>query len=202
MVFLLATALVAVDQLSKAWISRTLPLDGREIPLALGFRLVNTHNNGAAFGIFRNLDLPIGPVTLDGTLLLGLLSLVVSIVLVVYLARNGRRLPALPRVALALVLAGAVGNMIDRFRLRYVVDFVHFRVGAFDFAVFNVADASVVVGAGLLVLASLLSGGGHDTPAEASPTLHEPRARQPESDFPDVPPLRRERDEGAPGRLP
>lgn len=151
----LAAALVALDQLTKAWVVANLPRDGTEIPLALGFRIMHTRNGGAAFGMLRDLELRLPGLTIDGTLLLGILSAAVSLVLAWYLARNARRLPALLAVATALVLAGAAGNMIDRLRLGYVVDFIHFKVGSFDFPVFNLADSCIVIGAGLLVLASL-----------------------------------------------
>ncbi len=156
---LLAAALVALDQLSKAWVVANLPRDGTEIPLALGFGITHTRNGGAAFGILRDLELHVAGLTIDGTVLLGLLSAAVSAGLAYYLVRNRKRLTLLPALATALVLAGAAGNMIDRFRLGYVIDFVHFKVGSFDFPVFNVADACVVIGASLLLLASLTSSG-------------------------------------------
>jgi signal peptidase II len=163
-----ALALVAADQLSKLWAVRTLPLGGEGLPLALGFDLTYIRNTGAAFGILRNLSVPLGFVTLDGTLLLGLLSLAVSVLLTVYMYRNLGRLSALTMVALTLILAGAAGNMIDRLRLGYVVDFIHFQVGSFDFAVFNIADSCVFIGAGLLLIGGLFSGGRpQDAPSEA-----------------------------------
>lgn len=192
MVIAFAALLVALDQISKAWIVRALPAGGHEIPLALGFRFVHTRNNGAAFGIFRNVDLSIGPIDINGTLLLGLLSLGVALALLVYLVRHGKQLRPLPRIALGVVMAGAVGNMIDRLRLGYVVDFIHFKVGSFDFPVFNVADASVVIGAGLLLLAGLIS----QDPKE--PT-HVPSPRhEPVPDLPEIPPLRSGSDDGKP----
>ena len=198
MALLLAALLVAADQISKAWVVAALPIGSREVPLGLGFYIVHIRNNGAAFGMLQNVHLRIGPVDVDGTILLGILSAVVALVIAVYLARNGRQLAALTRVALALVLAGAVGNMIDRFRLHYVVDFIHFHVRGFDFAVFNLADASIVIGAGLLLLASLLHSG---TPAgrEAGHRIRAPRHPRTDGlsadgpDFPDLPPLRPER---------
>lgn len=154
---LLAALLVGVDQLTKYLVVNNMEL-GSSIPLGLGFALTHSRNTGAAFGLLRDLNVPLGPITIDVTFMLGLLSAAVSVALFIYLLRNGRRLTPLPAVALGLVLAGAAGNMIDRFRLGYVVDFIHFRVGWFDFPVFNVADSCVVIGAALLVLASFLSG--------------------------------------------
>jgi hypothetical protein len=92
--------------------------------------------------------------------------------------------------------------MIDRFRLHYVVDFIHFHVRGFDFAVFNVADASIVVGAGLLLLASVLSSGAREATTSRRRAPSHPRTDRSVAtvtDFPDVPPLRPERREEAGG---
>jgi signal peptidase II len=151
----IAAALVALDQWSKAWVAGTIPLGVREASLGLGFHLTHTRNPGAAFGLLRDFNLAVGPVLLDGTALLGLLNLLVGTAIVVFLAVRTSRLDAASRAGLVFVLAGAVGNAIDRLRLGYVIDFIHFQVGAFDFPVFNLADAFVVIGAGLLLLASM-----------------------------------------------
>ena len=162
MMLFLAAAMVALDQLSKAWVVKELPL-GASVPVGLGFSFTHTRNGGAAFGLLRDLRLELLGRTIDGTFLLGVLSAVVAVALAVYLQRHRGKLGRLVGGALALVLAGAIGNMIDRFRLGYVVDFIHFQVGSFNFPVFNVADCCVVIGAGLLLLASLI--GPHDQPA-------------------------------------
>jgi signal peptidase II len=155
-----AAALVVLDQVTKAWVVATVPLGVREHTLGLGFHITHTRNSGAAFGLLRDLQWVVGPVLIDATVLLGLLNLVVSIALVGYLLARGPRLDRITRAAAVLVLAGAAGNMIDRLRLGYVVDFVDFQVGSFDFAVFNVADACIVIGAGLLLLAGFVGDRG------------------------------------------
>lgn len=142
MVLLISAILVALDQLTKVWAAQSFPLGGRGQYVGLGFYFTYVRNSGAAFGILQDLTLP-----------LAILSAVVAIMILGYLLMY--RLPVLQRVALALILAGAIGNMIDRFRLGYVIDFIHFNVGNFSFPVFNVADICVVSGAGLLLLASL-----------------------------------------------
>ncbi|CAN5779584.1 signal peptidase II [soil metagenome] len=143
--FLLITALlVAVDQLTKWWAATTFPLNGQGQYIGLGFYLTYIKNTGAAFGILQ-----------DGTLVLGVLSAVVAVLLTVYLLRSPTT-ARLQRAALTLILAGALGNMIDRFVLGYVRDFIHFQIPSFNFAVFNVADSCVVIGAGLLLISSFL----------------------------------------------
>ena len=141
-----AAALVALDQLSKVWAVNNFPLGGPSVPLGLGFHFTYTKNIGAAFGILQR-----GPAA---TLLLGVLSAVVALGILVYLLRNSRTLPRLQAWAFTLILAGAVGNMIDRFALGYVRDFIHFYLPNFNFPVFNVADSCVVIGAGLLIISS------------------------------------------------
>jgi signal peptidase II len=177
----LAAALVVLDQWSKAWVVHTIPLGVREATLGLGFHLTHTRNPGAAFGFLRDLNVIVGPVLIDGTVLLGLLNLVVGAAIVVYLARRAGRLDALSRTGLALVLAGAVGNAIDRLRLGYVIDFVHFQAGPIDFPVFNLADASVVIGAGLLLLAALRPDEARRLATRPSTAPSEPRATAPTS---------------------
>lgn len=186
--FALAAALVALDQLTKLWVVRSLPLGGQEIGLALGFSLTHTRNSGAAFGILRNFDLDVLGLDVNGTFLLGVLSGVVALGVFVFMLRNARRLGPTVRVALALVLAGALGNMVDRLRLGYVTDFIHFSSGSFSFPVFNVADMCVVIGACLLVIASFAK--PHEGAGAGAPSLGV-RVPHPQGldDFPDLPPL-------------
>jgi signal peptidase II len=151
MFLFLAAALIVVDQLTKYWASQSFSAGG-SLPLGLGFSFTYIQNTGAAFGAFRGLSVQLGSLSIDGTLLLGILSALVTAGLLVYLVRGGRKMPGLLRLALSLVLAGAAGNMIDRLLHGFVIDFIHFRQGSFDFPVFNVADACVVIGAGLLLI--------------------------------------------------
>jgi len=159
MTVLAALLLIIADQATKAWAQAALVPPGQSTTLIPGaLRLTYVENTGAAFGLLRGVDLRFGPVHVDGTLVLGLLSLAVSIWLALHLLRRGREHGVWMRIVLTLVLAGAAGNMIDRLRLGYVIDFVHFQVGWFDFPVFNLADAMISVGAALIVLTSLFGG--------------------------------------------
>ncbi len=126
----LAAAVVVADQLSKAWLVAQLA-PGESIPV-LGdwLRLGHGLNTGGLFGLFG------GHAELLGVVSLGVIGLIV-----VYHAR------ALPSrfltVTLGLLLGGAIGNLIDRLRLGYVVDFVDAGIGDLRWYTFNVADGAI-----------------------------------------------------------
>lgn len=126
----LAAVVVVADQLSKAWIATTLAPGASMSVVGDSLRLVNGQNNGALFGLFR-----------DNAALFGIISIVVVGLIVAYHARAGRS-PYLS-VALGLLLGGAIGNMTDRLRLGYVIDFVDAGVGSLRWYTFNVADAAI-----------------------------------------------------------
>ena len=138
-------AVVALDQATKALLVRSLELHDYR-PLVDGFlSLSHVHNRGAAFGVLSNSSLPHQPLLLAGLSLAALLAIAYYFV----------RLPAtarLPRLALALVLGGAIGNLIDRLRLGYVVDFIHVYWREHAWPDFNVADSAITVGVVLLIL--------------------------------------------------
>lgn len=141
MVTLIILILIALDQLSKFAVVRHLAGGGEVVIIPGFFRLLYVENRGAAFGILqegRPLFIVI-TVAVIGFLLYG-----------IYRKRNEVR--GLLRVALVLILAGAVGNFIDRLRLHFVVDFLSFRFFGHDFAVFNLADSFIVVGTILLMI--------------------------------------------------
>lgn len=130
--FILIAVLVAADQLVKLLVRARIPLGGAVdfIPHVMDFTYVR--NTGAAFSIFAS-----------HTWALALLSAVVSVVLVVLLVRTAAA-PFLWKFSLSLVIAGAIGNLIDRAFLGFVTDM--FRTLFIDFAVFNVADICITVG--------------------------------------------------------
>ena len=141
-----AAIVVLLDQITKRWIERTLPLHESIIPVpALGDFFYITHftNTGAAFGLFR-----------DQNILFVAIAAVVVLSIIVY----SRYLPhdrLLVQVALGLQLGGAVGNMIDRVRLGHVTDFLYFhRLPIINqpWPAFNVADMAIVSGVILLAL--------------------------------------------------
>ena len=146
---LLIAAVVGLDQLTKALVVRSIGLHDY-VPLVDGLAsLSHVRNHGAAFGLLSDWNLPYQ------SLLLSVLSLTALAAIATYFVR----LPPtarLPRLALALVLGGAIGNVIDRLRLGYVVDFVHVYWREYQWPDFNVADSAITVGAGLLIGESFL----------------------------------------------
>ena len=115
--FALAAALIVLDQLVKQWVVATYPLRGAGQYIGLGFRFTYEQNTGAAFSLFQG-----NPYAL------GTLSAVVSTAILTFLIVRRKTLSTLQRYALASILSGAIGNMLDRFRLGYVVDFIHFNI--------------------------------------------------------------------------
>jgi len=155
-------AIVLLDQGTKALVVRTLPLHGYVSLIDGVLSLSHVRNRGAAFGLLSDWDLPYQTVLLAALSLCALLAIAVYFVRLPPTAR-------LPRMALALVLGGAVGNLFDRLRLGYVVDFVHVYWRQHQWPDFNVADSAITVGVTLLVLDILRSPGS--SPAEAKPGI-------------------------------
>jgi signal peptidase II len=138
-------AVVTLDQATKALLVRSLPLH-EYVPIIDGFlSLSHVHNRGAAFGVLSEASLPFQPVLLSALSLAALLAIVYYFVRLPPSAR-------LPRVALALVLGGALGNLVDRVRLGHVVDFIHVYWRQHVWPDFNVADSAITVGVVLLIL--------------------------------------------------
>ena len=130
--FIIAAALVAADQIVKALVRAHIPLGG-SIPFLPGVMdLAYVQNTGAAFSLFEG-----------KTWILAVISLVIAVLLAIALAKRLFKHP-FGRFTLALVLAGAVGNLIDRVALGFVTDM--FQTTFIHFAVFNVADICVVLG--------------------------------------------------------
>lgn len=145
---LLAAAVIALDQWSKRLLEAALQLSETRYVLPV-FNIVRAHNRGAAFSMF---DAASG----WQRWVFSALAIGVSAALIVWLKRLERGATLLA-AALALVLGGALGNVIDRLRLGYVVDFIQVHWQQHYFPAFNVADAAITVGAGLLLLDALLS---------------------------------------------
>lgn len=143
---LLSLAVIVLDQLSKWLVAGHLALYD-SIRLLPVLNLVLIHNRGAAWSFLA------GASGWQRWFFV-LLALAVSIVIIVWLARlpRGRRWTA---AALALVLGGALGNVIDRLAHGYVIDFIQFHYAQWFYPAFNVADSAITVGAVMLVLEGL-----------------------------------------------
>ncbi len=140
----LAALVTVLDQISKGAILASLPLY-TQIELTGFFNLVHVRNEGAAFSLLADQS---------GwqRLFFIVLSLTVSGLIVWWLRRPG---PALQHTALALILGGAIGNVIDRIVHGNVIDFLDFHLMGWHWPAFNVADSAIVVAAGILIWLSL-----------------------------------------------
>jgi signal peptidase II len=137
--YAVSLVVLVLDQWTKLTISRSM-YRGESIPvLDEFFRITYVHNQGAAFGL-----------DLGGRWSFIIVTIVVAAFIIFYYARTEHTTSA--RWALALILGGALGNLVDRIRLGEVVDFLHLSVAGWSWPIFNVADIGVSVGVGLLAL--------------------------------------------------
>jgi signal peptidase II len=137
---------ILADQVSKLLIARNFEPGQSVSIIGESVRLTFVTNTGAAFGMMRG-----------GSSILLLFSLLMIIGVIIWLFRLTNP-PASKRVALALILGGAAGNLIDRARLGRVVDFIDVGYDSIRWPAFNIADSSITVGALLLALAIFLEG--------------------------------------------
>ena len=134
-----AALVLFLDQLSKWAVMRLIP-EHRPVTVIAGlFDLVNIRNRGAAFGMMQG-----------GKWFFLAITGIACAAMLYFLIKERKRLHFMMTFSLALLLSGAIGNLIDRVALGYVRDMIY--VALIDFAVFNVADMAVTVGCCLLVL--------------------------------------------------
>jgi len=141
----IAAVIVVLDQAAKAVVRSRFGLHQSVEVIPGFFNLTRVHNYGAAFGLMNAADFPLKTV---------LLSIIAAAALAA-LTWHGATLPAeqrLARAGLALIVGGAAGNLIDRLRSGYVVDFVDLYWQGWHFWAFNVADAAITVGVSLMIL--------------------------------------------------
>lgn len=138
----IAATVVVADQLTKAWLVGMLGPGESVRVLGDWLRLVHTRNTGAVFGLFRD------QAPLFAAVSLGVIGLIAW-----FHGRSGRS-PVMT-LALGLLLGGAIGNLADRIRFGYVVDFVDAGIGNLRFYTFNVADSAISVALLLLILIGL-----------------------------------------------
>ena len=147
---LAAFGIYIADQASKAWATRALRF-GDDRTIINGFLdLVYTENRGIAFGQLQEGGS-------FGRWLFVFLALAAAVAVLYYFMRTPRNDDRILG-ACALLLAGITGNLTDRVRLGYVIDFISVHAGSYHWPTFNVADASICVGAGLLAYDMILDG--------------------------------------------
>ena len=142
---LVALCVVLLDQASKEWVRGAFSLH-ESVPVIPGFfHLTYIRNTGAAWGLFSGQNIALSALAL--------------VMLAVLVAFRRKILPPgrVHRVALGLLCGGIVGNLFDRLRLDYVVDFLDFFVRSSHFPAFNVADSAICIGVGIYVLGTLLA---------------------------------------------
>lgn len=151
---LISAVIIILDQLSKAAINSRF-VYGESMAVLPHFNLVLAHNTGAAFSFLHD----------AGGMQRWLFSAiaVVASVWIVWLLRK-HQAEKLFSFALAFILGGALGNLIDRVAYGYVIDFLDFHWAAYHFAAFNLADSAITCGAALLLLDSF-RGKKHAHPA-------------------------------------
>jgi signal peptidase II len=163
----LAGGVFMIDQASKAWAVRTLRFDG-DIPVITGFlNFAYAQNTGVAFSMLDDQ----GDAGRWGLSIVA----IIAATLVIYFFWRTPRTDDRILGALALLLAGIAGNVTDRLRLGYVIDFIDVQFGSWHYPTFNVADASICVGAGLLILDMFLTKRENKESDAAATTNNEPR---------------------------
>ena len=144
---LLTAGLIALDQVTKAFIVRTYALYTGEAFINNFFSFYYTQNTGSAFSFLADKSW--------GIYILSALSTILALIVLFFLFKAIRVEEYLVAGSLMLLFAGAVGNLIDRFRLHYVVDFIRFDFGSYTFPIFNIADICAVLGTATLIVIML-----------------------------------------------
>jgi signal peptidase II len=135
---------IALDQWVKSLVEAELPLQ-QMVELLPFLAFYRTYNTGVAFSLFSS----VGDI--------GLLAVSAAVILfVLYLASRTERGNRIARLGFALIIGGALGNVIDRVAHGYVVDYILFHTPVWSFAVFNLADSLITIGAALVVIEELL----------------------------------------------
>ena len=142
---MLSAAVILLDLWTKWLVVKRIDLHEAVAVIPNFFQIVHVRNTGAAFGIGANASSKVVP------LLLNFGAIAVFCVVVVYAFRSAIT-DRLLQTGLHLILGGAIGNLLDRFRFGYVVDFLDVYVQGHHWPAFNVADSAICIGIGLLFL--------------------------------------------------
>jgi signal peptidase II len=146
----LSIVIILLDRLTKTWVALRIPMGGAIPVIPRVLRITHWTNDGAAFSLFANTASP-------NAVRWGLIcfSSLMALIILFLLVRLGDRF-TLTTIGLALILAGALGNVHDRIAYGSVVDFIEVHIFSYHWPDFNIADSSVVTGACLLLLDTLL----------------------------------------------
>ncbi len=159
-----ALCVILLDRATKGAVSEHLaPRGSLEVVPGL-LDLTYVRNPGGVFGLFRDVDEDLRSLLFTAVPLL-------AIVLIVAYARRVRAEQRLSQTALFLILGGAVGNLTDRFRFGYVIDFLDVHWRGYHWPAFNVADSAICVGVGMLMLETLRAprhAGGSEAGSESA----------------------------------
>ncbi|NLX61044.1 MAG: signal peptidase II [Tissierellia bacterium] len=147
MFFIMVLAIVLIDQITKLAAIKYLKGNKPFIIIEDFFQLHYVENTGAAFGIFKN-----------GRYFFIIISILVIIFVAFFVFKYFNSLILTMKIALSMFIGGAIGNLIDRIRLGYVVDFLSFRLPwGYDFPVFNIADTFIVISTIFIMVMLLFS---------------------------------------------
>jgi len=135
---------VILDQIVKTAVDRFLPLQ-EAVPVVPMLALYRTYNLGVAFSMLSGMD---------GWLIVGMRLVIVAFV--IWLWRRSAKDRWLAHLGFALIIAGALGNLVDRFLYGHVIDYILFHTDTWSFAVFNLADSFISLGAAAVILDELL----------------------------------------------
>jgi signal peptidase II len=146
---LFSIVIILLDRLTKTWVALRIPMGGAIPVIPRVLRITHWTNEGAAFSLFANTASP-------NAVRWGLIcfSSLMALIILFLLVRLGDRF-TMTTVGLALIFAGALGNVHDRIAYGSVVDFIEVHIFSYHWPDFNIADSSVVTGACLLLLDSL-----------------------------------------------
>jgi len=146
----LAVLVFIADQATKSMVEASIPEHAVVPVIPKVFNLTHVKNVGAAFGLFSDSPAP----WKEGLLIVVSAGLLVSVAVIVW---RSRRITWESGVGLALILGGALSNLVDRIRWGRVVDFLDFYYNGYHWYAFNLADSAIVVGAGFLILQVIFS---------------------------------------------
>lgn len=154
---ILAAGLIILDQLTKFLVVRNMDL-GESIPVLGEYLQITSHRNqGAAWGMFQ------------GQMLFFYIVTVIVLGLLVFMYKKEAKNNLMAQTALTFLIAGALGNFIDRILFQEVVDFVDVLIITYDFPIFNVADSALTIGVILMIIEVFITGKGDNN---AKPNNH------------------------------